>query len=121
MTRLQQRFASALFGVGIAVVAAGLMAAHAGARQPAPKGAEITALAFDSASRRLLKATAGALYRSVDEGRDWTRLPLPPAASRGRIAAVAVSAHDKGVLYLAGPGIGVLRSGDGGQIGRAHV
>ncbi len=115
MTGAHRRLASALSGAAIAVLAAGLTTAHAAAPRSVPQGAEVTALAFDGASRTLLKTTADALYRSVDQGRDWTRLPLPAAARRGHIAAVAVSARGKGVLYLAGPGIGVLRSDDGGQ------
>lgn len=115
MTRPQRRFRSALFGAGMAVAVAGLPPAHATSHQAKRDSVVVTALAFDGASRTLLKATAGAVYRSADEGRTWTRLPLPPAAGHGRISAIAVSARDKGVLYLAGPGIGVLRSDDRGQ------
>jgi len=115
VTGARWRLASALSGTALAALAATLTTAYAAAPRSAPRGAEVMALAFDAASGTLLKATADALYRSVDQGRDWTRLPRPAANRRGHIAAVAVSARGKGVLYLAGPGIGVLRSDDGGR------
>ena len=38
-----------------------------------------------------------------------------PASSSRRVQSIAVSAGGKGALYVAGPGIGVLRSDDGGR------
>ncbi len=72
------------------------------------------ALAFDGASRTLLKATTGALYRSDDDGRHWNQIKLPLGPDTRRIASVAVASGGKGVLYVAGAGLGVLRSNDGG-------
>lgn len=99
------------------VVLAGLLAvfgaAHADQGNP-PKG-PIVALGFDGGTRTLLKAYPQALYRSGDAGRNWTRISLPPAVSRGSIVAVAASAQRKSALYIAGRGLGVLRSEDGGR------
>lgn len=86
---------------------------NAGSTDPA-RGAAVV-LAFDGASQTLLKASADALYRSGDGGRHWVPVKLPAAAQSRRIASVAVAAGGKGSIYIAGPGIGVLRSEDGGQ------
>jgi len=76
---------------------------------------KIVALAFDAGSRTLIKAYRRALYRSRNEGRDWEAIALPAAVTRGRINAVSVAAKSPEVLYVAGPGFGVLRSADGGK------
>lgn len=89
-----------------ACTAGGALAASAQAERPA-----VAALAFDAASGALLEATGKGLYRSPDEGRSWQPVATPPSA-RGHAAALAVS--KKGVLYIAGPGIGVLSSADRG-------
>lgn len=87
----------------------------ASAGQPAATQDRIVALAFDHASRTLFKATSTALSRSGDEGRTWTPIALPPTAAKGNIATVSVSARDRNAIYVAGAGLGVLRSKDGGQ------
>ena len=74
----------------------------------------IVALGFEASSQTLIKADAKALYRSSDGGRKWEPIELPPAA-KGHLAAVTVAPKGKGALYVAGPGVGVLRSDDGGR------
>lgn len=90
-----------LGGVGIAL---------AGGQEATP--ARLVALAADNATGSLYKAEANAVYQSDDQGLHWRRLPMPAIDNGGRIAAVA---SRKGVLYLAGPGLGVQRSDDGGR------
>ncbi|WP_454728087.1 MULTISPECIES: YCF48-related protein [Cupriavidus] len=93
----------------------GLRTAAAGAQAvQAPRGGAV-ALAFDPTSQTLFKASADALYRSGDGGRHWTPIELPPALASRRITSIAVSAGGNGAIYVAGPGIGVLRSADGGR------
>jgi photosystem II stability/assembly factor-like uncharacterized protein len=75
---------------------------------------KVVALAFDAGSHTFVKAYPRALYRSRNEGRDWKPIALPPVA-HGRINALAIPAKSEDVLYIAGPGFGVLRSGDGGK------
>lgn len=87
----------------------------ASAAQPAATQDRIVALVFDHASRTLFKATSTALSRSGDEGRTWTPIALPPAAAKRNITAMSVSARDHNAIYVAGAGLGVLRSKDGGQ------
>lgn len=82
-----------------------------------PPGA-VVALTADGGGG-LLRAHPHALFRSRDGGRTWARVAIPPAAARGRITAVAVPRPSPGVVYLAGPGIGITRSGDGGRTWRA--
>lgn len=77
----------------------------------------VVALQFDNSTSTMFKATEHALYSSSDGGRTWTQLPLPSLKRGAAIAAIAVSAavQNKYVLYVAGPGIGVLRTEDAGQ------
>lgn len=97
-----------------ATLAAALAAGGLAAAEPARDArGTIAALAFDASNSTLLEATTTGLYRSADEGRTWSGLSLP-AAGRGHVAAVAVAAKGKSVLYVGGPGIGVLRSANGG-------
>lgn len=79
------------------------------------EGGRIVALSFDASSRTLLKADAHALYRSSDGGRHWNRIALPVAGKGSRIAAMAIAGKGRGALYVAGPGMGILRSDDDGR------
>src|SRR3546814_2619648 len=47
--------------------------------------------------------------------RSWTKVPLATLPGGGRLAAVAVSAGEQSQLYVAGPGLGVLKSIDAGK------
>lgn len=78
-------------------------------------GGGTVALAFDQTSQTLFKASADAVYRSGDGGRHWVSVGLPPSSTPRTITAIAVSAGGNGALYVAGRGIGVLRSDDGGR------
>lgn len=100
---------------GAAVLLIGSSVVHAAWAQPRQDDRRsAVALVFDRNSGTLLEATAEGLYRSADEGRTWNAVAVP-SASRGRIAAVASSAKGGDALYVAGPGIGVQRSSDGGR------
>lgn len=79
-----------------------------------PEGGKVVALGFDTDTGTLMKAYAGAVYRSNSQGRDWQRMRMPEAIKHGRIAAISVGAKG-GSVYVAGPGFGVLRSVDGGR------
>ncbi len=117
LTMVRERAGEAWLRRGALALLVGLLAAHgaATAQPPSPRPAGVIALAFDAGTRTLYKASAESLYRSADEGRTWAAVSLPSAAPRGPLAAVAVSAGKRAALYVAGPGIGVLRSGDGGR------
>jgi photosystem II stability/assembly factor-like uncharacterized protein len=104
---------------GTALVLGGLAACGGDAAETgvlpaeAPQG-EIAALEYDAAAGRLLKAYPHALYQSPDSGATWLPIPLPAAVQEGQLSAVA--AADSGrILYIAGPGVGVFQSTDGGQ------
>jgi photosystem II stability/assembly factor-like uncharacterized protein len=101
----------------LAAVAALLLAFVFGLAGSAPAIAQdgpVVALAYDSAGDTLLKAYADAVYQSGDGAQNWRRLPLPPLGE-GRIAALSVSPASAGVMYVTGPGLGVLRTDDGGK------
>lgn len=74
----------------------------------------VVALAFDTGTSTLLKAYARALHRSVDGGKSWQSIELPASAD-GQVSGLAVSPVSKGVVYVAGTGLGVLRTEDGGK------
>ena len=100
-------------------VAAGLItalflgAAVVSGRAANSQDGHIVALAYDPSADLLLKAYARALYRSGDGGQSWQEIRLAPLAN-GHIASVAASPAGKGVMYVVGPGAGVLRTDDGG-------
>ena len=102
---------------GIAALLVGLSATGGAAvagEVVAPRQ-KIVALAFDADSHTLIKAHPKELYRSRNEGRDWEAMALPAAVAHGRISAVSIAAKSSEVLYVAGPGFGLLRSADGGK------
>lgn len=99
----------------VAIIAVLAAQSLAGAAEPAPGTERIVALKFDHASGTLLKATAKTLSQSSDQGSTWTRIALPPSAAKSNLAAVATATGNKSVLYVAAPGVGVLRSKDGGR------
>ncbi len=72
------------------------------------------ALAYDPGADTLLKAYADALYRSSDGGQSWQKVTIAPLGD-GQIASIAASPAGKGVMYVAGPGVGVVRTDDGGK------
>lgn len=75
----------------------------------------LPALSYDQAGERLLKVYASRLYQSENGGRAWQDIPLPSAVEGGQLRTAAVPATDGGVLYIAGPAIGVQRSEDNGE------
>jgi photosystem II stability/assembly factor-like uncharacterized protein len=97
--------------VGLAIVP-GLVVAGGGATSEHHE--PVTALAFDASRHALIKASAGALFRTRSDSGDWQPIALPDLAN-GRIRAIAVSAGDKPRLYVGGSGLGILRSLDGGR------
>jgi photosystem II stability/assembly factor-like uncharacterized protein len=105
-----------LHWVGALALAVNLVAAHgvACAREDRPRGA-VVALTYEAGTGTLLKAHARALYRSSDGGQSWSAIPLPSSVKDGIIAAVGSAAENQRVLYVAGPGLGVLRSEDNGD------
>lgn len=78
----------------------------------APAVAQRLGLAYEPQSRSLLKA-AGTLLQVGENGGEWQPLELGVPAGRGRATSVSVAAGGKGVLYVAAPGLGVLRSEPG--------
>jgi photosystem II stability/assembly factor-like uncharacterized protein len=75
----------------------------------------IVALTVHEKAGMLFKATARTLARSSDGGATWEKVNGPSLPKGGKIAALAVSAKDKDLLYLAGAGLGVMRSTNGGR------
>lgn len=104
----------ALFRRLVPAVAVVLFSVHLNAAR-AEEGSSnpIVALAFDNEAKALLKSDGVALYRSADGGASWQIVPLPPNA-QGKVTAIATPADRKGIVYVAGPGLGVLRTEDDG-------
>src|SRR5713101_3065312 len=74
----------------------------------------VVGLAYDSGTDTLLKAYAHALYRSADGGQSWQKLEIA-FSEDGEIASLAASSASQGLMYVAGPRLGVLRTMDGGK------
>lgn len=71
-------------------------------------------LVHDAGTGALLKAHSRALYRSPDGGETWQSVPFPPSVADGSITTVRTPVERDGTVYVSGPGLGVLRSDDGG-------
>lgn len=104
--------------------ALGLLAASAAAlllpSRPAmaATGSGVIALAAGRTDASLYKVAGRTLSRSTDGGRSSRALQAPvPSGARPR--SISLSAGDPAVIYLAGPGLGVLRSADGGTTWRS--
>lgn len=109
MKRVMRGIAAA--GLIIALLSgAEVVIGRAAARQDGP----IVALADDPGTNTLLKAYTRALYQSSDGGKSWQKLSIA-FADDGQITSVAASPAGKGATYVAGKGLGVLRTDDGGK------
>ena len=106
---IRASWATTLLVAALTLTAATVTTPAAAAQAP------LVALVAAGSDQALFKAEAHALYRSGDEGRHWQAVKLPKAASSAAIASVAVAAHRNDVLYVAGRGLGVWRSRDGGR------
>jgi photosystem II stability/assembly factor-like uncharacterized protein len=112
MTRLSaftRAFGLAALSMTILFGAGALRAAQADQQLGTP-----IALAYDPGTKTLLKADANILYRSGDGGQNWQKIAVP-SPEDGTIAAVATSFAAAGVMYVVGPGLGVVRTDDGGK------
>jgi photosystem II stability/assembly factor-like uncharacterized protein len=108
IAKLARRLAAIVMA---AAMLAGLQAAQAaGAMDQA-----VDALAYAPQTETLYKSDGQALYRSGGGGKQWTKVPLAALPNGGRVAAVAVSAGEQSQLYVAGTGLGVLKSADAGK------
>lgn len=103
-------------GFGAATMLIALLSSIGVAPAAAEKAAQrrIVALAYDSHTDALLKAYPHALYRSDDGGKSWQKIAVP-SVEDGEIASLTDSPAIKGVMYIAGRGLGVLRTDDGGK------
>ena len=103
-------------GFSAATVLTALLFGIGGTPAAAEKSAQgrVVALAYDSHMDALLKAYPHALYRSDDGGKSWRKIAVPTVED-GEIASLADSPAIKGVMYIAGRGLGVLRTDDGGK------
>src|SRR3546814_16848813 len=65
--------------------------------------------------RSVYQSDGQGLDRGDSSGNQWTKGPLATLPGGGRLAAVAGSAGEQSQLYVAGPGLGVLKSIDAGK------
>ena len=72
---------------------------------------ELVALAYNPADSGLLKADQQGLFR-WKAGSDWEKMTIPEEMG---LSGVAVDPTAPANLYIAGPGLGVYRSEDGGS------
>jgi photosystem II stability/assembly factor-like uncharacterized protein len=100
--------------LAVAAMLTGMQSAHAadGKSTAAPPSG---ALAYAQRTGALYKSDGRALYRSDDGGKQWRKVPLSLPPDGTRITSVAVSAGATEALYLAGSGLGALKSVDAGK------
>lgn len=95
------------------VLLLGVSAAWAGSALSSQE--PIVGLTYAPGKHTLVKAYRHAVYASGDDGKNWQQLAIPEL-TKGEIASVAASpAAKKDSMYVAGPGLGILRTDDGGK------
>lgn len=109
MSKMINRFLRALTMAGLVVSSLGVVGGAVAAEVALP------ALSYDQTGERLLKVDANQLSQSENGGRTWQDIPLPSAVEDGQLMTATVPTVAGDVLYIAGPGIGVQRSGDNGE------
>lgn len=109
MLHILERAAAVLFLLGTAgpMAIAGSQSGEAFAAAPS------AGLAYDTTSGQLLKAGPQTLHISRDGG-GWRSADLPPSVS-GDVRITSIAAAEDGAWYVAGEGMGVLRSTDRGK------
>lgn len=114
-TRRRLLIAGSRLGVGFALLTSlpSLRAAAEAEREP--QRAAIVALAFDPVRQTLFKASTSAISLSSDGGHQWSPVAFSTASTATSLTSIAVPSGAAGALYVAGHGIGVLRSDDGGS------
>ena len=96
--------------LGLALIALILGPTFATAATTSPS----VSLAYDAATSTILKVEGDRVSRSADEGASWQPIDLPATLAKAPITAIAISKG--GTIYLAGPGLGILRGdADGGN------
>ncbi len=115
------RLLSAVSVKRVALLLIGVLAAFGGAASAKDDSARpVVALAVSNDGSTLFKAYADKLYRHANASAEWKQMPLPSAAAKHHITSIATAAKRNDVLYLAGRGLGVWRSDNGGRRWEAH-
>jgi len=114
--QMMTRLGAFTHGLGLAALSIAILFGGAPVRAAEAHQPDMTpiALAYDPGTQTLLKADANTLYRSGDGGQRWQKIAIP-SPEDGKIAAVAPSFAARGVMYVAGPALGVVRTDDGGK------
>lgn len=110
ISQLPRRFAALLAAT---LILASIQAAQAAGTDAAHAGETNGGLAYAPQTNTVYRSNGQGLYRS-DHGKEWSNLELALPAE-ARITTVAVSASGDGALYVAGLGLGVLKSADAGK------
>lgn len=74
----------------------------------------VVGLAYDPATDVLSKTYTRALYQSADQGKSWQKIAIE-RFGEGELSGVAPSPAGNGIIYIAGPGLGVVRTDNGGK------
>ncbi len=73
------------------------------------------AVAVSPEDSNLWIGTHHALYRSADEGKTWTRVPIPEKVAASDFMSVALDPVNPRVVYVGTHNRGVIRTTDGGK------
>lgn len=118
MTRRTNLLLAGLLVTSIASVGCRPVSAGSGDRRFGDQTGGLVSLAVHPADAALFKASGG-LFRSIDGGQTWVRLPMTGTLEPEKIRQVATTAAAPESVYAAGAGTGIVRSDDHGQTWRA--
>lgn len=110
----QSKYVSGIGSIALAMALLFITEPTSSAETSNQQDGSVIALAYAPGSHMLVKAYARALYRSRNGGQSWETIDVP-GLKDGQISSVAASSAANGVLYVAGPVLGLLRTGDGGK------
>lgn len=71
----------------------------------------VTGLAFNPADKSLLKTDAAGLFRLATDGQTWEAINTPATSG---LTGIVINPDAPAILYASGPGVGVLKSTNGG-------
>lgn len=92
-----------------------LSTALAAAASAGPKPDALPTLWYDAVGDQLFKVADNRLFKSKTTAIDWQEVDMPQGLNSTGLTSVVTPESGEGILYVAGPGMGVWGSSDHGQ------
>jgi photosystem II stability/assembly factor-like uncharacterized protein len=98
------------------IVTAAVVLANLQAVQAAGSSDQVAGdLTYEPQIGALYKSEGQALYRRDGRAKQWSTVPFAAQSGSAKVVSIAFSAGEQNQLYVAGPGIGVLKSANAGM------